>query len=188
MNQASSCLSGDEATSKRAISGQTLATHPVDLLLNDSKVAASKVNSAVDLVAPFEHLRMGDVETVGGKNASLGEMISQLAEVGVRVPGGFATTALAFRQFLRENNLTQRIAERLSTLNVDDVKALAECGAQIRGWVIDAPLPQALEQGIRDSYAQMLSKQVTGDEQKSRMLEKISSPWLSSIRPSLGTD
>jgi pyruvate, water dikinase len=109
-------------------------------------------------VAPFEQLRMHDVETVGGKNASLGEMISQLSNAGVRVPGGFATTAEAFRNFLRLNKLTQRIADRLASLNVDDVKALAECGAQIRQWVIEAPLHEALEKGIRDSYAAMLSK------------------------------
>ena len=90
-------------------------------------------------VLPFEQLRMQDVEVVGGKNSSLGEMISQLAGAGVRVPGGFATTALAFRDFLAHNNLTSRISERLKTLNVDDVKALAEAGAEIRGWVAAAP-------------------------------------------------
>ena len=138
MNQALSCPVGGEASIKGAASATSL--------------------SATVFVAPFEHLRMQDVDTVGGKNASLGEMISQLAGVGVRVPGGFATTAEAFRQFLRDNNLTQRIAERLSALNVDDVKALAECGAQIRQWVIDAPLPRGLEQGIRESYGQMQAK------------------------------
>ena len=81
------------------------------------------VNVAKDkaYVVPFEQLRMTDVEIVGGKNASLGEMISQLAEAGVRVPTGFATTALAFRDFLQHNNLTDRIAKRLETLDVDDV-------------------------------------------------------------------
>ena len=93
------------------------------------------------LVVPFEELRMTDVDTVGGKNASLGEMISQLSATGVRVPGGFATTADAFREFLTHNNLTERIAQRLEGLNIEDVKALAECGAQIRQWVIDSPLP-----------------------------------------------
>ena len=81
---------------------------------------------ATALVVPFEHLRMTDVETVGGKNASLGEMISQLTASGVRVPGGFATTAHAFRQFLAHNGLADRINARLSTLNTDDVRALAE--------------------------------------------------------------
>ena len=83
-------------------------------------------------VVPFEQLRMTDVEVVGGKNASLGELISQLAGAGVRVPGGCATTALAFRDFLTANNLTERIAKRLETLNIDDVKSLAEAGAEIR--------------------------------------------------------
>src|SRR6186713_712297 len=83
------------------------------------------------LVVPFEHLRMTDVEVVGGKNASLGEMISQLAATGVRVPGGFATTAHAFRQFLKHEGLDARIQDRLATLNTDDVRALAEAGAEI---------------------------------------------------------
>ncbi|MFN5801926.1 MAG: PEP/pyruvate-binding domain-containing protein, partial [Burkholderiales bacterium] len=77
-------------------------------------------------VLGLEHLRMTDVETVGGKNASLGEMISQLSAAGVRVPGGFATTAQAFRDFLQANHLTERINTRLQSLNVDDVRALAE--------------------------------------------------------------
>jgi pyruvate,water dikinase len=107
---------------------------------------------ATALVAPFEQLRMTDVEAVGGKNASLGEMISQLAATGVRVPGGFATTAHAFRQFLQHGGLDRRIAERLSTLNTDDVRALAEAGAQIRSWVVDTPFPADLEAAIRLQY------------------------------------
>ena len=101
--------------------------------------------SPTALVAPFEKLRMEDVETVGGKNSSLGEMISQLAETGVRVPGGFATTAHAFREFLKANNLVERINAKLDALNVDDVRALTQAGAEIRQWVIDAPLPADLE-------------------------------------------
>ncbi len=92
----------------------------------------STQNLAAALVVPFEELRMSDVESVGGKNASLGEMISQLAASGVRVPGGFATTANAFRRFLAHNGLAARIEQRLSTLNTDDVRALAQAGAQIR--------------------------------------------------------
>ena len=84
-------------------------------------------------VVPFERLRMTDVERVGGKNASLGEMISQLAGAGIRVPGGFATTAFAFREFLAHNDLEARIAARLAALDVDDVRALAAAGAEIRG-------------------------------------------------------
>ena len=82
-------------------------------------------------VLPFEQLRMTDVEVVGGKNASLGEMISLMDSAGVRVPGGFATTALAFRDFLQHNNLTERISQRLASLDVDDVKALAAAGKYI---------------------------------------------------------
>ncbi|MEY3632789.1 MAG: phosphoenolpyruvate synthase, partial [Pseudomonadota bacterium] len=95
---------------------------------------------------------MTDVDTVGGKNSSLGEMISQLAAAGVRVPGGFATTAAAFRAFLDHGGLRQRINDRLSSLNVDDVRALAACGAEIRRWVIETPLPADLESEIRAHY------------------------------------
>jgi pyruvate,water dikinase len=115
----------------------------------------SSSHLATALVAPFEHLRMTDVEAVGGKNASLGEMISQLAASGVRVPGGFATTAHAFREFLSHGGLTERINHRLASLNVDDVRALAEAGAQIRQWVIDAPFPAALEAAVRAEYARV---------------------------------
>jgi pyruvate,water dikinase len=104
-------------------------------------------------VIVFDHLRMGDVERVGGKNASLGEMISQLARAGIRVPGGFATTAFAFREFLSHNGLAERIAERLQGLDVDDVAALARAGADIRGWVSGAALPEALATAIGDAYA-----------------------------------
>lgn len=99
---------------------------------------------------------MTDVDTVGGKNASLGEMISQLAQAGVRVPGGFATTAAAFRAFLDHGGLRERINRRLDALNVDDVRALAQCGEEIRRWVVETPLPPELEQQIRDHYAQLI--------------------------------
>jgi pyruvate, water dikinase len=113
----------------------------------------SQAHLATALVVPFENLRMTDVEAVGGKNASLGEMISQLAASGVRVPGGFATTARAFREFLAYSDLAQRIDARLATLNTDDVKALAAAGAEIRGWVEAAPLPPALDAAVREAYA-----------------------------------
>ncbi len=109
-------------------------------------------NHANAYVLPFEELRMSDVESVGGKNASLGEMISQLNASGVRVPTGFATTALAFREFLVHNNLTERINQRLDALNVDDVKALAQAGAEIRRWVEEAPFQDRLEQEIRQAF------------------------------------
>ena len=105
-------------------------------------------------VIPFNELRMSDVEVVGGKNASLGEMISQLPN-GVRVPTGFATTAHAFREFLKHDGLTERISQRLATLDTEDVRALAAAGAEIRGWVEAQPFPADLEQAIRASYAQL---------------------------------
>ena len=104
------------------------------------------------LVVPFEKLRMTDVEAVGGKNASLGEMISQLPQ-GVRVPTGLATTAHAFRQFLAHDGLAERIRQRLATLDTEDVRALAEVGAQIRGWIEAQPFPADLEKAIRDAFA-----------------------------------
>ena len=110
---------------------------------------------ATALVAPFEHLRMHDVETVGGKNASLGEMISQLSATGVRVPGGFATTAHAFRGFLAHNGLDARIEARLATLNADDVRALAEAGAEIRHWIASTPFPLELEAAIRAEFVKL---------------------------------
>ena len=112
----------------------------------------SSTHLATALVVPFEQLRMTDVESVGGKNASLGEMISQLAATGVRVPGGFATTAHAFRQFLKHNGLAERINARLAALNTDDVRALAEAGAQIRQWVEETPFPADLQAAIAAEF------------------------------------
>jgi pyruvate,water dikinase len=110
---------------------------------------------ATALVVPFEKLRMTDVESVGGKNASLGEMISQLAQSGVRVPGGFATTAHAFRNFLKHEGLDARIQRRLADLNTDDVRALAAAGAEIRGWVEAQPFPADLEAAIRAEFERL---------------------------------
>ncbi|MBQ0934757.1 phosphoenolpyruvate synthase [Ideonella paludis] len=115
----------------------------------------SHTATATALVAPFEQLRMTDVEVVGGKNASLGEMISQLAATGVRVPGGFATTAHAFREFLKHGGLTEKINARLAALNTDDVRALAEAGAEIRQWVVDAPFPADFEAAVRAEFARV---------------------------------
>ncbi|MDQ7988605.1 MAG: phosphoenolpyruvate synthase [Candidatus Dactylopiibacterium sp.] len=105
-----------------------------------------------EFVIPLEALRMTDVGIVGGKNASLGEMISQLHDAGVRVPGGFATTAAAFREFLAHQGLAGRIQAALATLDVEDVTALARVGADIRRWIIEAPLPGGLESQIRTHY------------------------------------
>ncbi|WP_353244931.1 phosphoenolpyruvate synthase [Limnohabitans sp.] len=114
----------------------------------------SDLFSETALVVPFELLRMTDVESVGGKNASLGEMISQLPS-GVRVPTGFATTAHAFRQFLAFGGLTERINARLNALDTDDVRALAAAGAEIRAMVEAQPFPADLEQAIRDEFLRL---------------------------------
>ena len=115
----------------------------------------SSTQLATALVAPFEHLRMTDVESVGGKNASLGEMISQLAASGVRVPGGFATTAHAFRRFLAHNGLADKINAKLAALNTEDVRALAEAGAEIRKWVEDTPFPADQQAAITSEFAKL---------------------------------
>jgi len=98
---------------------------------------------------------MNDVERVGGKNASLGEMISNLAGAGVSVPNGFATTAHAYREFLAHENLADRINKALAALDVEDVNALAKTGAEIRSWIIDTPFQPALDQAIEDAFAKM---------------------------------
>ena len=103
-------------------------------------------------------LRMDDVPIVGGKNASLGEMIHHLAEVGVRVPGGFATTADAYREFLAKDGLDERIQALLDDLDVEDVAKLAQVGPRIRGWIMDQPFPAALEAGIHDYYQQLVAE------------------------------
>ena len=108
-------------------------------------------------VIPFQELRMSDVEQVGGKNASLGEMISQLP-ASVRVPGGFATTADAYRKFLSHQGLAERISAALESLDVDDVVSLARCGAQIRQWIVDTPFPAELEAEIKAAYEQLTAE------------------------------
>jgi pyruvate,water dikinase len=112
-----------------------------------------------DLVIPLRKLRMSDVERVGGKNASLGEMLSQLEARGIRVPDGFATTAHAFREFLRANGLRERIAARLQDVDVEDVKALTGAGRDIRQWVAAAAIPPELEAQVRAQY-----RALAGDE------------------------
>jgi pyruvate, water dikinase len=111
-------------------------------------------------VIPFEQLGMSDVEHVGGKNASLGEMISHLGRLGVQVPGGFATTAQAYRDFLAQGGLDQRIKEALAALNVDDVRALARVGEQIRGWVLATHFPRRLQQEVESAYETMGGAQI----------------------------
>ncbi|WP_392353371.1 phosphoenolpyruvate synthase [Pseudoalteromonas sp. PB2-1] len=103
----------------------------------------------------YQELGMQDVPRVGGKNASLGEMISNLANAGVQVPGGFATTADAFNEFLEQSGLNSKIHDILDTLDVDDVNTLAKVGAQIRQWIIDTPFQPNLDQAIRIAYSQL---------------------------------
>ncbi len=116
----------------------------------DSRACRS---SAMDHVLDFTAVGMNDVPRVGGKNASLGEMIGALAASGVRVPGGFATTADAYREFLAVDGLDRRIADQLAGLDVDDVGALVTAGKRIRDWIMGTPLPAALEQAVREGYA-----------------------------------
>jgi pyruvate,water dikinase len=108
-----------------------------------------------DLVLWLDALRMTDLGKVGGKNASLGEMIGNLAKLGVSVPGGFATTADAFQTYLEKSGLATRIQQRLATLDVDDVDELTRGGKEIRGWIVDTALPGDLEQAIRDAYIKL---------------------------------
>ena len=110
-------------------------------------------------VIPFEQLGMHDVETVGGKNASLGEMIGSLAKLGVQVPGGFATTAQAYREFLKQGGLDARIRAELADLNVDDVTQLAATGAKIRGWILSTPFPAEIETAVLEQLRKMSNGQ-----------------------------
>ena len=113
-----------------------------------------ELNVAENIIG-LEKLGMGDVAQVGGKNASLGEMIRNLAKAGVHVPGGFATTADAFRLFLQHNGLDSRIHNLLSTLDIEDIDALAQAGKTIRQWIVDTPFPAALEKAIVSAYENM---------------------------------
>ncbi len=108
-----------------------------------------------DLVLWLDALRMSDLDKVGGKNASLGEMIGNLARLGVSVPGGFATTAQAFQDYLEKSGLAKRILDRLATLDVEDVDALTAAGKEIRGWIVDTALPADLDKAIRQAYAKL---------------------------------
>ncbi|HKD55378.1 MAG TPA: PEP/pyruvate-binding domain-containing protein, partial [Steroidobacteraceae bacterium] len=108
-----------------------------------------------DYVIPFERLGMHDVERVGGKNASLGEMISALARLGVQVPGGFATTADAYREFLQQGGLDARIRAELAALDVNDVAKLAASGARIRQWILATPFAPAFAQAVTAELRRM---------------------------------
>ena len=106
-------------------------------------------------VIPFNRLGRGDVELVGGKNSSLGEMLRSLSGLGVTVPDGFATTAQAYREFLQQDGLAARITQTLAKLNVDDVALLARTGAQIRRWILDTPFPPPLQQAVLQAWRDM---------------------------------
>src|SRR4051812_20587131 len=106
-------------------------------------------------VAWLNDLRMADLERVGGKNASLGEMIGGLTAAGIRVTGGFATTADAYREFLASGGLARRITDRLRTLDTKDVPALAACGRELRGWITAHPFPPEFEREVREFYARL---------------------------------
>ena len=106
----------------------------------------------------LDHLRLSDLAQVGGKNSSLGEMIGHLGQLGVSVPGGFATTADAFEEFIRYNTLTQRLYDRLDGLDIDDVGTLMAVGREIRQWVMDAPLQPTLDAAIREAYAELCKR------------------------------
>ncbi len=114
-------------------------------------------------IAWFDELRMSDVGSVGGKNASLGEMISQLGQLGVRVPGGFATTAAAYRDFLAQDGLDQRIRDTLEKFSVTDITALAKAGSQIRQWIMDTPLSQRLTDEVHQAYEKLDSVKLQQD-------------------------
>ena len=118
---------------------------------------------AENYVIWFENLRMHDVERVGGKNASLGEMISQLAEKGVRVPGGFATTAEAYRAFLAHNGLNERISAALAGLDIEDVAELARVGKEIRQWILETPFPEQLDAEIAAAWDKMVADAGSAD-------------------------
>ncbi len=108
-----------------------------------------------DLVLWLDELRMSDLAKVGGKNASLGEMIGNLSKLGVSVPGGFATTAQAFQAYLEKSGLARRIQDRLATLDIEDTDALSVAGKEIRGWIVETALPTELNQAIHDAYAKL---------------------------------
>ncbi|MFP5349469.1 MAG: PEP/pyruvate-binding domain-containing protein, partial [Gammaproteobacteria bacterium] len=110
-----------------------------------------------EYVVKLAEVGMHDVARVGGKNASLGEMLRHLTRAGVRVPDGFATTADVYREFLAQNDLKTRIEQRLRGLDIDDTRALAAAGREIRDWMVAAPLPAALQQAVTEAYAELVA-------------------------------
>ena len=123
-------------------------------------------------VLAFNQVSLKDLEIVGGKNASLGEMIQHLSKAGVKVPGGFATTAHAFKDFIAQNGLGQEIYQKLATLDVDDVKALAKVGAEVRQAILDTPFKPSFVEEVRAAYAEM--EKTVGRQNTDTALKKIS--------------
>lgn len=115
-----------------------------------------------DYVIPFENLRNTDVGSVGGKNASLGEMISQLTQKEIRVPTGFATTAYAFQEFLKHDDLGNQISQELDGLDINDVQQLAASGKKIRNWIMETPFPKELDSSIEEEYSNLTQKSSDG--------------------------
>ncbi|HAD32539.1 MAG TPA: phosphoenolpyruvate synthase, partial [Methylophaga sp.] len=111
-----------------------------------------------EYVIPLDKLCMNDVGRVGGKNASLGEMLQNLAPLGVAVPSGFATTADAYREFLKHDGLQDQINELLRELNVDDVVALQKAGKTIREWIMTIPYPEKMEAAIDEAYEKLVEE------------------------------
>ncbi|MBW9258682.1 MAG: phosphoenolpyruvate synthase [Candidatus Thiodiazotropha sp. (ex. Lucinisca nassula)] len=127
-------------------------------MTDPSNQSTSRGQAVNEQIIWFENLKMHDVDQVGGKNASLGEMISGLADAGVSVPGGFATTAHAYREFLRHNRLAERIDPLLQQLDVSDVTALAEAGKTVREWVVEAEFPEELENAVTAAYKKLVGE------------------------------
>jgi pyruvate, water dikinase len=125
-------------------------------------IEPQRVQGMTDYIVSLEHTGIDDIDRVGGKNASLGEMIRHLSEAHVRVPGGFATTAQAFRDFLAQADLAGRIEQRLKGLDTGNVTALAAAGREIRGWIVDTSLQPALEQAIAAAYEAMAADAPSG--------------------------
>lgn len=115
-----------------------------------------------DYVIPFENLRNTDVGSVGGKNASLGEMISQLTKKEIRVPTGFATTAFAFQEFLKHDDLGNQITKELDGLDINDVQKLAASGKKIRNWIMETPFPEKLDSSIEEEYSNLTQRSSEG--------------------------
>ena len=115
-----------------------------------------------DYVIPFENLRNTDVGSVGGKNASLGEMISQLTQKEIRVPTGFATTAYAFQEFLKHDDLGNQISQELDGLDINDVQQLAASGKKIRNWIMETPFPKELDSSIEEEYSNLTQRSSDG--------------------------